>query len=168
MPLKFGSPLPKHSYISLARRARLLVLAGVMVATLGAGELTIVPQRVLRDADAEVRIRSLQPGEVAVLDATALDADGREWSSRTRFRADEKYTVFVHDGQEYMMDESLSALESRLGRRFFRCHRSELIALAAVRRLRKADDGHEVELVDGQVARISRRSLTDLKAALGI
>ena len=74
---------------------RLLVLAGLAAATLGAGELTVVPQRVLRDADARVRIEGLQPGEVAVLDATALDADGKAWSSRTRFRADEKGRVDV-------------------------------------------------------------------------
>ena len=46
-----------------------------------------------------------------------------------RFHASDKYTLFSHDGEEHVLDESLNALEQRLGG-FVRVHRKELVNLA--------------------------------------
>lgn len=106
-----------------------------------------------------VRIAAQRGDALHVFDATSIP----------RFHALAKYTSFLVDGQEYLTEVSLSALEERLGDRgWFRCHRAELVALHAVRRLRRDGDGHVVELEDGQEARVSRRNLTEFKAALGI
>jgi len=116
----------------------------------------------VRDAlgpDAPVRIAAQRGDALHVFDATAIP----------RFHALEKYTSFTVDGQEYLTEESLASLEVRLaGRRWFRCHRAELVSLDADRSLRREGDGHVAELVDGQVARVSRRNLTEFKSALGI
>lgn len=85
----------------------------------------------------------------------------------TRFWSDEKYTAFAAGGAEHLLDESLNTLEERLvpwG--FVRVHRGELIQLARIRRLRDAGDGAIAELDDGQEARVSRRSLPDLRRRL--
>jgi hypothetical protein len=42
------------------------------------------------------------------------------------------------------------------------------VRLDAIRALRAIDGGHEIELADGQVARVSRRALPSIKAALGL
>jgi two-component system LytT family response regulator len=89
--------------------------------------------------------------------------------SIVRFRAEDKYTAFLQDGQEYLSEESLQSLERRLAAYgFFRSHRSELIALNSVSKLLRSGDNHEVELRDGQRAAVSRRALPDLRRLLGI
>ena len=106
-----------------------------------------------------VRITAQHGETLHVFDATVI----------ARFHAGEKYTAFTVDGQEYLTEETLNALESRLaGRGYFRCHRAELVALRAVRGLRRVDDGHVARLEDDQEARVSRRSLIAFKQALGI
>lgn len=93
------------------------------------------------------------PPSVAVFDARLV----------TRFWALEKYVSFLDaQGEEHLLRDSLDALQSRLGERFFRAHRGELIRLDAVRRL----VDREVELTDGQRARVSRRTMADLRRAL--
>ena len=105
------------------------------------------------------RVHAQRGHSLHVFDADAI----------VRFRAEEKYTAFVQDGQEYLCEESLQSLERRLAASgFFRCHRSELIALAAVRKLLRNDDAYEVELRDGQRARVSRRAWSELRRLLGI
>jgi two-component system LytT family response regulator/two-component system response regulator AlgR len=47
-------------------------------------------------------------------------------------------------------------------------HRAELVRLDAVRSLRSDDGVHELELQDGQVARVSRRELGTVRKALGL
>ena len=85
-----------------------------------------------------------------------------------RFHADSKYTVFTHEGREYLTEESLASIEDRLSHLdLFRCHRAELIALDRVRVLRNTDGAPHVELDDGQLARVSRRLLVGLKETLG-
>lgn len=87
----------------------------------------------------------------------------------TRFWASEKYTVFVADGAECLTTEPLSTLETRLSPHgFVRIHRGELVRLSAVRGLRYHEGVMEAELEDGQVARVSRRSVATLKAELGL
>lgn len=86
-----------------------------------------------------------------------------------RFHAADRYTVFRHGGGEFLLDDSIVALEKRLAPLgFVRVHRAELINLAHVRALRREDDRTQVELDDGQRAVVSRRHLKRLKERLGI
>lgn len=86
-----------------------------------------------------------------------------------RFFASDKYTLFHRAGEEFVLDESLNALEKRLSPHgFFRVHRGELVRLAAVTTLHTLDDGPVVELDDGQRATVSRRQLGELKRRLGV
>jgi DNA-binding LytR/AlgR family response regulator len=86
-----------------------------------------------------------------------------------RFFASDKYTVFQHQGREYLVEDSLNDLERRLlPHGFFRVHRAELVNLRRIRTLHNEAQGASVVLADGQVARVSRRLLADLKRALDI
>jgi DNA-binding LytR/AlgR family response regulator len=110
-------------------------------------------------AEIECRISVAQAGTVRFFDARQVS---RFWSS-------DKYTLFCHGGDELMLEETLGALERRLApHRFVRVHRSELINLSLVEALHHEDGIHEVELADGQRARVSRRSLAALRRALGL
>jgi DNA-binding LytR/AlgR family response regulator len=105
------------------------------------------------------RIVAVDRGTTKIFDARRL----------TRFWSSEKYTLFLADGAECLTVESLSTLESRLAPHgFVRVHRGELVRLSAVRGLRYQDGSVEAELEDGQIARVSRRSVSTLKAELGI
>jgi DNA-binding LytR/AlgR family response regulator len=87
----------------------------------------------------------------------------------TRFWACDKYTAFAVEQAEHLTEESLNALEQRLlAHGFVRVHRGELVRLDAIRALRVIDGGHQITLADGQVARVSRRALHGIKAALGL
>jgi DNA-binding LytR/AlgR family response regulator len=105
------------------------------------------------------RVVSAARGEVRFFDAATV----------TRFWASEKYTLFLGDGQEQLTEEPLADLEARLGALgFVRVHRGELVRASAVKALRSEAGGHEVELADGQVARVSRRSVESLRQALAL
>lgn len=105
------------------------------------------------------RVISATRGVFRVFDARAI----------TRFWACDKYTSFCSDGAEHLTEESLNALETRLtAHGFLRVHRGELVRLDAIRELRASDGGHEIALTDGQTARVSRRALPSIKAALGL
>jgi DNA-binding LytR/AlgR family response regulator len=87
----------------------------------------------------------------------------------TRFWASDKYTLFLAEGKEQLTAEPLSALEERLRPfGFLRIHRAELVRAAAIRALSSESGIHEVELLDGQRARVSRRSIALLRAELGL
>lgn len=97
-------------------------------------------------------------GELRIFDAKRI----------SRFSALDKYVSFEEDGQQQLIEESLNQLEVRLAPfGFLRVHRAELVNLNRLRALRSQDGIHEVELEDGQVARVSRRFLADVKRALG-
>lgn len=135
---------------------------------------------------ARARLRLGRPPAHAALEAVAARAEPAAAGSRvvvvdrgatrffdarelSRFWASEKYTVFWADGQEQLTAEPLAALEARLGALgFIRAHRAELINVHKVRALTSDDGILEVELADGQRARVSRRHLPALKAALGL
>ncbi len=103
------------------------------------------------------RMMARQGDRVHVYPATAI----------TRFWSEQKYTAFVVDGVEHLLDEALAALADRLAPwGFVRVHRGELIQLGRVRAVHEAGDGGTVELDDGQRARISRRSLPELRRRL--
>ena len=84
-----------------------------------------------------------------------------------RFVARDKYTAFWVDGREQLTAESLNELEARLaGHGFLRVHRGELVNLRRVQALKLGEDGSELVLDDGQRARVSRRLLPQVRAAL--
>ncbi len=87
----------------------------------------------------------------------------------TRLVARGGYVAARVGGREFLLEDSLAALGERLAPLgFVRVHRSELVRLDAIRRLRREGDGAIVTLEDGQEARVSRRALPDLVARLGI
>lgn len=86
-----------------------------------------------------------------------------------RFHSEDGYTVFRHDGRNYLLDESIVSLTARLRSwGFVRVHRAEMINLHHVKALRRVDDTTVVELTDGQRATVSRRHVAGLKRALGV
>lgn len=86
-----------------------------------------------------------------------------------RIFASDKYSVFIHEGREQLLDESLSQLELRLSAHgFVRVHRAELVNLAWVRALHGDSGSMSVELRDGQRVKVSRRMVAELKRRLGL
>jgi len=86
-----------------------------------------------------------------------------------RFWSSEKYTLFVADGEEHLTEEPLSSLEARLQPLGFqRIHRAELVRVSSIKALKVSDGEQCVELQDGQVARVSRRSMGAVREALGL
>jgi two-component system LytT family response regulator len=115
-------------------------------------------RRVLLQSASARRICAQQGGQLHVFDARQI----------TRFFATDKYTIFLFEGREYLLEESLAQLEGRLAAHGFqRVHRSELVNLAQVRTLADDANGAVVTLSDGQQARVSRRLYGALKRSLG-
>jgi DNA-binding LytR/AlgR family response regulator len=105
------------------------------------------------------RVLSSSRGVLRVFDALAI----------TRFWSSSKYTAFIGDGCEQLTEESLSTLHTRLVRfGFRRVHRGELVRVSAVTALKFEHGLYDVHLVDGQIAKVSRRSVSALKRALGL
>ena len=105
------------------------------------------------------RVSARKGSSVHVFDARAIG----------RFFAADKYTAFVHDGEEYLLEESLNALETRLGEHgFLRVHRRELVNLDRIRALHGEGASSHVELTDGTKVPVSRRSLPELRRRLGL
>jgi DNA-binding LytR/AlgR family response regulator len=135
------------------RQERLVQALQKAARRLGAAALTT------ESCPAAARITTFDRGTTRIFDARTLT---RLWSS-------EKYTVFLDGGTERLTAETLSTLEKRLAPfGFLRVHRAELIRVSAVRSLRTRDGIVEVELDDGQTARVSRRSVAGLRAQLGL
>jgi DNA-binding LytR/AlgR family response regulator len=110
-------------------------------------------------ADAVPRVISAARGELRLFDAREV----------VRFWSSDKYTAFLADGAEQLTEEPLSALEARLRPHgFLRVHRGELVRLASIKAFRSSTGEHELLLADGQVARVGRRSVAEVKAALGL
>lgn len=127
--------------VELAKLARALDRAAARLATVGVVH--------------EPRIAARSGGVVHIFAARAI----------ARFRAEDKYTVFVVDDVEYLIDESLAALAERLAPwGFLRVHRGELVQLAHVRAL--VGDDSELELASGERVAVSRRSLASVRKAL--
>ncbi|MEM6992733.1 MAG: LytTR family DNA-binding domain-containing protein [Myxococcota bacterium] len=113
-------------------------------------------------------LRSVVPVSVPRLTARSGSTlhvfDAREV---TRIFARDKYAAFERDGEEYLLDESLTALEGRLAAHdFIRVHRSALVNLAHVVALHGSDGAAELELRDGGRVAVSRRLLPELRRRL--
>jgi DNA-binding LytR/AlgR family response regulator len=127
----------------------------------GSHDVASSGRRTLRDeSDARAaRVCVHERGDLHLFDARTIP----------RFFASAKYTVFLHEGAEHFLEESLGELERRLVRfGFFRTHRGELVNLHHVRTLRSDESSTSVVLSDGQQARVSRRLIAELKRALGV
>jgi len=80
------------------------------------------------------------------------------------FSARDKYSVFLHRGDELLLEESLSALEARLAPLgFMRVHRAELVNLHHARALCTGGGGAALELIDGRRVPVSRRMVTKVR-----
>ena len=87
----------------------------------------------------------------------------------SQFRADTKYTTFSVEGREYIISESLQALEQRLRPHgFMRVHRGALVNLVAVRAVHRKGRQASLELASGTAVPVSRRLAQEVFEALGI
>lgn len=103
------------------------------------------------------RRRRVRPGRMLGDIAFAVD---RFWSS-------DKYTVYERNGVEHMTEESLASLAARLAPvGYMQIHRGELVRVAAVRRVFDDCGNWEAELHDGQIARVGRRKVGQLRQML--
>ncbi len=81
--------------------------------------------------------------------------------------ATDKVVVFWVEGEEMVLDESLSALEARLyAHDFLRVHRSTLVNLAFVSAMCFGEDRATLQLHDGVTLPVSRRHLPEVKRRL--
>ena len=134
-------------------------LGRALIARYTAGDLALLAQLA-----SEAEAASGDPAEqlVALIDGftEAADAHAREAPGCL-------YVSFVHEGEELLFEDSLSTLEHRLAKLgFCRVHRSELVNLHCVVRLRTQSP--ELELDDGQTVPVSRRLLPQVKRRLGL
>ena len=84
------------------------------------------------------------------------------------FKADQKYVTLKTDDHEYLIEESLKALEQEFANRFVRIHRNALVSENHIVGLSKNDAGHQcIQLNDTDDAlEISRRHLPEIRKKL--
>jgi two-component system, LytTR family, response regulator AlgR len=84
------------------------------------------------------------------------------------FRSEQKYGAIDHDGDEYLLEESLRNLEEEFARLFVRIHRSLLVAVAEIDGLERRPDGTCWVRLRGSTEQlpVSRRQLQGLKERL--
>ena len=124
-----------------------------------------VAQARLEQAIARARARPAPP--VRVRAHTRLGARLVPAEEVACFSARDKYSVFVHDGEELLLEESLSALEARLGPLgFVRVHRAELVNLHRARGLYSDGARLVLELDDARRVPVSRRMAAKVRRHL--
>lgn len=125
---------------------------------------------------------ALAPGVVAGRPASDRPSPSQETltvrsgRSRVRVRVSEvlwiegagDYACLHLDDSDHLLSERLKNLEARLDpQRFVRVHRSAIVNVDAVEKLRHLGHGdHEATLIDGSTVRISRTRRTELEAVL--
>ena len=88
------------------------------------------------------------------------------------FKAELKYVTVRTAARSYILDDSLSELETRYAPRFMRIHRNALVARRAVRALEKHYDADEGEgwavRLDGlsELLMVSRRQVAAVRDAI--
>jgi two-component system response regulator AlgR len=84
------------------------------------------------------------------------------------FKADQKYVTLKTDDHEYLIEESLKALETEFANRFVRIHRNALVSENHITGLSKNDDGHQCIVMNDtdDVLEISRRHLPTIRKKL--
>lgn len=127
------------------------------------------PDKLARALDrAAARLRAAGPGNEPRITARS-NGVVRVFAAReiARFSAQDKYTAFVHEGAEHLIEEPLASLEARLAAwGFVRVHRAELVQAARVRALHSRGLAAELELDDGQRVPVSRRLLSQVRRRL--
>lgn len=90
------------------------------------------------------------------------------WGQVSHLRTENRL-LFVHTPEgRFVLDRSLDELEAALAPRFFRTHRSAMVALDAVRELVPDPGGTgEIRLQDGARIPVSRDRMPGLRARLG-
>ena len=83
-------------------------------------------------------------------------------------RAELKYITVRTKEREYLMEDSLTAIEQEFGNRFLRLHRNCLVARHEIVELKRAADGHvQAVLRHGkQPLEVSRRCVAALRETL--
>ena len=149
---------------------------------LEASDYLTKPVRQERLAQAMARCRkrlpagSAAPRAVAEASATLLVQErGRvikvPVSDILYLKAELKYVTLRTATHSYVLDDSLTELEERLGDSVIRVHRNALVARSAVRRLERRDDadgteGWAVQVGGGEWLTVSRRQVPAVKEAL--
>ena len=84
------------------------------------------------------------------------------------FKADQKYVTLKTDDHEYLIEESLKALELEFNSRFVRIHRNALVSENHIAGLSKNEAGHQCILLcdTDDALEISRRHLPDIRKKL--
>lgn len=138
---------------------------------------------VRKDKLAEALSRAKRPTRAQLLAATQPEATSATGfvSGHTRegqlrlpvsdvmyFEADQKYTRVRHQRGEFLIDESLNALEARLGGAFLRIHRKVLVQTRFVERLERSGGlQYHVQLRDDDARLpVSHRKLAELRKLL--
>ena len=90
------------------------------------------------------------------------------WSKVSHLQTENRL-LFVHTKEgSYVLDRSLDELETLLAPRFFRTHRSAMVAMDAIRELEPDPGGTgELRLQDGSRIPVSRDRMPQLRARLG-
>jgi two-component system response regulator AlgR len=84
------------------------------------------------------------------------------------FKADQKYVTLKTDDHEYLIEESLKALEAEFANRFVRIHRNALVSENHIVGLSRNDTGHQCIVLDetDDILEISRRHLPTIRKKL--
>jgi DNA-binding LytR/AlgR family response regulator len=90
------------------------------------------------------------------------------WSQVSHLRTENRLLfVHTHEGR-FVLDRSLDELETLLAPRFFRTHRSAMVAMEAIRELIPDPGGTgEIRLHDGARVPVSRDRMSELRSRLG-
>ncbi|GLH74381.1 DNA-binding response regulator [Geothrix limicola] len=90
------------------------------------------------------------------------------WATVSHLRTENRL-LFVHTPEgRFVLDRSLDELETLLAPRFFRTHRSAMVAMDAIQELVPDPGGTgELRLRDGARVPVSRERMPDLRARLG-
>ena len=84
------------------------------------------------------------------------------------FKADQKYVTLKTDDHEFLIEESLKALEQEFNHRFVRIHRNALVSENHIAGLSKNDTGHHCIVLNetDDLLEISRRHLPFIRKKL--
>jgi two-component system LytT family response regulator len=174
-PIVFTTAFDQHAVQAFEADAVDYVLKPVQQARLEAALARVAARRAAADPArlvamlGQIMAREAHPEPPRVTarsGRTARVFDAREIG---RFRAADRYTLFRHRGEEFVLDESLAALEARLGPHgFLRVHRAELLNLHRVEAVSLEDSACVVTLRDGEEVPVSRRLVPELKRRLGM
>ena len=84
------------------------------------------------------------------------------------FKADQKYVTLRTEDHEYLIEESLKALEQEFAHRFVRIHRNALVSEYHISGISKNEDGHQCIVLNDtdDILEISRRHLPSIRRKL--